>query len=283
MTDRACVPLSELIAVLDTAVRGVVAPDGDAAIDSVVLVEPDDPVDDADGLSGDVLLEVGFTAGDAERWFAGFADVPASRRPAAVLSKQLADTPAVRRDVARSGVALIIVDRRARWDVLLTLIQGCIDRARDARSTGDDDLDATGTDLFGLAALVADGTGGMVSIEDAGSRVLAYSQSDETADDLRVQTILGRSGPPAYLRLLREWGVYDAIRRHAEPVEVPAHPELALAARMVVGVHLGRRWLGAIWVQAREAPFADDAAEVLRGASTIAARIIARTAAAPTT
>ena len=43
------------------------------------------------------------------------------------------------------------------------------------------------------------------------------------------------------------------------------------------------RLLGSIWVQQGATPFAPDAAEVLRGASAVAARIISRNLNAPTT
>ncbi|MFG3618373.1 hypothetical protein [Nocardia sp. NPDC047654] len=53
---------------------------------------------------------------------------------------------------------------------------------------------AADIDLFALAQMIADNAGGMVSIEDPRSHVLAYSASDENADELRVRSILGREG-----------------------------------------------------------------------------------------
>ena len=51
------------------------------------------------------------------------------------------------------------------------------------------------SDLYGLAQRVAALTGGLVSIEDDQSRLLAYSATDGAADELRMLSILGREGP----------------------------------------------------------------------------------------
>ena len=64
----------------------------------------------------------------------------------------------------------------------------------------------SGTDLFALAQSIADRTHGMVSIEDAQSHVLAYSASNEEADELRRLSILGRAGPAGASALDRPVG-----------------------------------------------------------------------------
>ena len=52
----------------------------------------------------------------------------------------------------------------------------------------------------------------MVSIENAESHVLAYSASNDEADDLRRLSILGRAGPPEHLKWIGQWGIFDACR-----------------------------------------------------------------------
>ncbi|WP_324198878.1 PucR family transcriptional regulator [Nocardia amamiensis] len=155
---------------------------------------------------------------------------------------------------------------------------------------GDEELVDADIDLFGLAQMVAENAGGMVSIEDPYSHVLAYSASDETADQLRVLSILGREGPPEYLTVLRKWGVYDRLRNSDEVIDVPAHDELNIKRRLAIGIRhpadsgaRAVRVLGAIWLQQGDRPFKPDAAEVLRGAAAIAGRLISRTLDAPTT
>ncbi|MGQ4615278.1 helix-turn-helix domain-containing protein [Nocardia sp. R7R-8] len=154
----------------------------------------------------------------------------------------------------------------------------------------DGDELAAEVDLFALAQMIADNAGGMVSIEDPQSRVLAYSASDETADELRVRSILGREGPREYLALLRQWGVFDRLRDTDEVVDVPAHDELNIKRRLVIGIRRpadaqarAPRVLGAIWLQQGARPFEPDAAEILRGAAAIVGRLISRRLDAPTT
>ncbi len=147
---------------------------------------------------------------------------------------------------------------------------------------------ASGTDLFGLAQSVAERTHGMISIEDAQSHVLAYSASNDEADDLRRLSILGRAGPPEHLEWISQWGIFDALRARRDVVRVAERPELGLKPRLAVGIHReGERrtpgFLGTIWLQQGSRPLADDAEDVLRGAAVLAARIMTRLAATPTT
>lgn len=154
----------------------------------------------------------------------------------------------------------------------------------------DSGLVAADIDLFGLAQIVAQNAGGMVSIEDPQSHVLAYSASDEAADQLRVMSILGREGPREYLAVLRKWGVFDRLRRTDEVIDVPEHKDLNIKRRLAVSVRhpadgaaRAPRVLGTIWLQQGDRPFKPDAAEILRGASAIAARLISRSLDAPST
>ncbi|CAM4175658.1 helix-turn-helix domain-containing protein [Nocardia ninae] len=154
----------------------------------------------------------------------------------------------------------------------------------------DSGLVAADIDLFGLAQIVAQNAGGMVSIEDPQSHVLAYSASDEAADQMRVMSILGREGPREYLAVLRKWGVFDRLRRTDEVIDVPEHEELNIKRRLAVsirhpadGAARAPRVLGTIWLQQGTRPFKPDAAEILRGASAIAGRLISRSLDAPST
>lgn len=284
MVDRSPISVAEVIGALDTAVVRVASMstvadtgqvDSVAVIDSTELATLPEAVTEA-------LLLVGIADADLLQWLRSLGEpAAAGRRPAMVLVKS--DPPQLDEAAAASGVAVVVIDPRARWDRVLTTVQASLDRHHDdelgtALTAGVD------VDLIGLVGLIAHGTGGLVSIEDATSaRVLAYSPSKGEADDLRVETILGRAGPPAYLDLLRRWGVFDAIRRGNEVVDVPEHPEQGMRRRLVVGIHSrAGRHLGSIWVQEGLGPLASDAVDVLRGAAAIAARILTRELQAPT-
>ena len=150
--------------------------------------------------------------------------------------------------------------------------------------TGESMRSGSTGDLFELAGEVARRTGGLVSIEDERSHVLAYSTAGDEADELRRLSILGREGPPEMLAWLRQWGVMDALRTSAEVVTVDERADLGLRRRLAVsirtpagtGVTGAGTFLGVVWLQEGRGALSDDAPEVLKGAAAVAARVIAR-------
>lgn len=288
-TDGA-VTLRQLLSALDSAVVELVdAPAGDeVSLASASLVDSSDLSVEIESQlpMADLYLHVGVDTAEAVSWFGDVGLRALGHRPRAVMSKGTTD--AVRAAAADAGVALVTVHPKARWDHVFPLVRRVLDSPRTTRAGAEDpDLLATDTDLFGLAQMVARSAGGMVSIEDAYSHVLAYSASDESADELRTLSILGREGPRDYLRALQEWGVFDRLRESDEVIDVPAHTELGTKRRLVVSIRqqsdVGHpvRVLGSIWVQQGNEPFAPDAADVLRGAAAMAARVISRHADVP--
>ncbi|OBB34702.1 PucR family transcriptional regulator [Mycolicibacterium fortuitum] len=277
------VSLGQLLLALDaTLVRLVQAPRGlDLPVASAALIDSDDVRLGLAPSAGaaDVFFLLGVSEADALGW----VDQQATRRvPTAIFIKQPSD--AVVERAVTAGTAVVAVDPRARWERLYRLVNHVFEHH------GDGALHDSGTDLFGLAQSVAERTHGMVSIEDAQSHVLAYSASSDEADDLRRLSILGRAGPPEHLAWIAQWGIFDALRSRREAVRVAERPELGLRPRLAIGIFTptpdDRRapaFVGTIWVQQGSRPLADDAEEVLRGAAVLAARIIARLAAAPST
>nr|WP_246023184.1 helix-turn-helix domain-containing protein [Nocardia yunnanensis] len=273
-----------------TLVELLAAPAGDeVAIRSVALVDSSDLAAEtvAHEPMSDMYLHVGVTAAEATHWLRGLAEREPAQRPRVVLSKA-ADSADLRQAAAQAGIAVAAVHPRARWDHVYPLIRRMLERTGPARDSAEQDLLGADTDLFGLAQVIAQNAGGMVTIEDAHSHVLAYSASTDAADRLRVQSILGREGPREYLRILQQWGVFDRLRHTDEVIDLPAHPELDIKHRLAVGIRRpgGDRaatMLGSIWLQEGDRPFAAGAAEVLRGAAAIAARIISRSLDAPST
>lgn len=279
--------LGELLLALDrTMVTLQQAPRGlDLPVASVALVDADDVrlgIAPSAG-NADLFFLLGVPSDDAVRWLAA-----QPRPPVAVFAKDPAPE-LVQRAVAR-GAAVVAVDPHARWERLYRLVNQFFDHHFfDHRGDRDDPPLPGGTDLFGLAQSIADRARGMVSIEDAQSHVLAYSASSEEADELRRLSILGRAGPPEHLAWIGQWGIFDALRAGRDVVRVAERPELGLRPRLVVGVHLpsgARRtptFAGTIWLQQGSAPFADDAEEVLRGGAVLAARVLGKMAATPST
>jgi DNA-binding PucR family transcriptional regulator len=274
--------LGELLLALDrTMVTLRQAPRGlDLPVASVALVDADDVrlgIAPAAG-NADLFFLLGVPTDAAVRWLTA-----QPRPPVAVFVKEPAPE-LVDHAIAR-GAAVVAVDPHARWERLYRLVNQFFDH----RGDRDDPPLPGGTDLFGLAQSIADRARGMVSIEDAQSHVLAYSASSEEADELRRLSILGRAGPPEHLAWIGQWGIFDALRSGRDVVRVAERPELGLRPRMAVGIHLpstaqrAPTFAGTIWLQQGSAPFAPDAEEVLRGGAVLAARVLSRMAATPST
>ncbi|MCV7377488.1 helix-turn-helix domain-containing protein [Mycobacterium alsense] len=277
------VGLGRLLLALDaTLVSLVDAPRGlDLPVSSAALIDSDD-----------VRLGLAAAAGSADVFFLlGVADEEAlrwvdrqvrERVPVAIFAKE--PSHALVAAAVAAGSAVVAVEPRARWERLYRLVNHVLEHHGDRGGATDD----SGTDLFGLAQSLADRIHGMVSIEDAQSHVLAYSASNDEADELRRLSILGRAGPPEHLEWIGQWGIFDALRAGDAVVRVAERPELGLRPRLAIGIHQppadARRppvFAGAIWVQQGSRPLADDAEEMLRGASVLAARIMFRLATRP--
>jgi DNA-binding PucR family transcriptional regulator len=182
-----------------------------------------------------------------------------------------------------AGLALLPVPGSVRWDQLGGLLKERLEAAeadREAHAVpfGAGPGHSHAEDLYALAETTAALTGGIVSIEDSGHRVLAYSRSDEAVDELRRLSILGWQGPESYLRMLRQWGVFDRLRARDQVLRLEEHPELGIRARLAVGVHAGSRLLGTVWVQQRSAeePFRVGAEAALLGSARLVAAEIMR-------
>ena len=276
------VGLGQLLLALDTTMaRLVEAPRGlDLTVASAALIDSDDVRlgmgRGAD--SADVFFLVGVSDTEAQHWLQRCATGPAGQPPVAVFAKKPSDA-LVTKAVA-AGTAMVAVDPRARWERLYRLV----DHVLEHHGTAPHD---SGTDLFGLAQSLADRIHGMVSIEDEQSHVLAYSASNDEADELRRLSILGRAGPSEHLTWIGQWGIFDALRAGGDVVRVAERPELGLRPRLAVGIHQSARrapgFAGSIWVQQGSRPLAEDAEEVLRGAAVLAARIMSRLATRPST
>ncbi len=277
------VGLGRLLLALDTTLVNLVeAPRGlDLPVASAALLDADDVRLGLAAAAGaaDVFFLLGITPADTIHWLAGQA-----RQPVAIFVKE--PHPSVVARATATGVAVVAVEPRARWERLFRLVNHVFEHHGDRA----DPLADSGTDLFGLAQSIAERTRGMVSIEDTASHVLAYSASNDEADELRRLSIMGRAGPPAHLEWLGQWGVFDSLRASTDVVRVDARPELGLRPRLAVGVHRGspdgRRageFAGTIWLQQGSQPLADDVEDVLRGAAVLAARVMSRLAATPST
>jgi hypothetical protein len=167
------------------------------------------------------------------------------------------------------GLALLALSDEMSWDqcgALLSLALPSIEVASSIPDIGSVPLG----DLFALANAIAGVVGGAVTIEDAGTRVLAYSAlPGQVIDEPRRQTILGRQVPniPVFrapYRDLREKP--DVVVRVKGYEGIPeSMPRLAVAIRA------GAQMLGSIWVIEGNTRLGVEAEQSLLEAGRIAA------------
>lgn len=259
-----------LMALGDSLVEVQAAPAGlDAEIRGVALLDPEDP---PSARPGELVLVIGVR---------GRAALPALRAAArggasAVVVKLEGpgQAQALSETAAETGVALLSLRSDARWEQVHAVARAALDDA----APGHPGEAAEEGDLFSLAQTTAILTSGIVSIEDAANRVLAYSRSTDSdeIDDLRRRSILGWQGPEAYLAQLREWGVFQHLHSSDQVIGVDSHPELGIRRRLAVAIRSGDRQLGTIWVQEGSTPLSDHAEQALLGAARIAALHLVR-------
>ncbi len=280
------ITLADIATALDAAVREVVPPRSGSPtpIRSVSLAETTDLTSPfPSSPPADLVLPVGATSTDVTAWLRGLPTRPAAELPVALMVKEDIAAADLRFAATAAGLALIVVDKMARWDLLLASIHRRLDRAHshDGEPPGSG-ANAAFTDLAELASVIADGAGGMVTIERPDSSMLAYSPSDGTADGLRERAILGRVAPEDSMVLLGAWGVVKQIQNTREVVAVPAHDELGMRPRLVTGIHSpSGQFIGSIWVQEGANGFSPDAETVVRGGASAAARVLTRELEAP--
>ena len=267
-------------------------------IRSVSLLDADDLAAAESGVLGaDLCVLAGVSADAARRWIDHLSAVDPAVRPVALVIKNAnADLD---REAGTAGIAVVALHAGARAEMVLSTVRSLLEGAAsrlttDAASGGEPLVEES--DLYGLAQRVATITGGLVSIEDDQSHLLAYSATDGAADVLRMLSILGREGPVEHLRRLRELGVYDRLRTDNAVVEVPADEAHGWRRRLVVSIqplggpdssNMAKRpradvSLGTIWIQEGFQPLDAESESVLQGAAAIAARLIYRARSAPT-
>ncbi|MEU8247816.1 helix-turn-helix domain-containing protein [Nonomuraea sp. NPDC048916] len=231
----------------------------DVELRSVVVHDPTDPRP----ATGDVFLSVGVeSAAEAVR-------LARAARAAAVLVRESAPMDEAALAEARDGgIAVLLVDPAVSWSQLFGVVYGLVLEGRETEAGRGP------TDLFAFADSLAAELGYPVTIEDQMSRVLAYSGSQQTADPVRLETILGRRVPDAMRGLLESKGVFAHLATSDEPLFVEPSPAHGLRGRMVVAVRAGRDLLGSIWVEC-EQPLTGPARTVLGdGARAVALHLL---------
>ena len=182
---------------------------------------------------------------------------------AVLLKPPLPARTAVRSAAQSAGLAVVEVHAGAAWAQVVWLLRSVLDAAADELE-GDTRSSGLG-DLFRLADAAAAVVDAPVTIEDANSRVLAYSARQDRTDSARVSTIMGRRVPDAVLARVRSRGVFRELSRGRTTIFVPAQQDGTLP-RLIVPIRMGGELLGSMWAvvpgpvsDERAAAFADTA------------------------
>lgn len=182
---------------------------------------------------------------------------------AVLLKPPLPVRAAVRSAAQAHGTALVEVDAAASWAQLVWLLRSVLDAAADESDDGQAEPGLG--DLFRLADAAAAVVDAPVTIEDANSRVLAYSARQDRTDSARVSTIMGRRVPDDVLARFRSRGVFRELSRGRTTIFVPAQKDGTLP-RLIVPIRMGGELLGSMWAvvsgpvaDERAAAFADTA------------------------
>jgi hypothetical protein len=188
-----------------------------------------------------------------------------SQGAAAVLLKPPLPVRAAVRSAAQAhGTALVEVHTAASWAQIVWLLRSVLDAAADESDDQHGREPGLG-DLFRLADAAAAVVDAPVTIEDANSRVLAYSARQDRTDPARVSTIMGRRVPDDVLARFRSRGVFRELSRGRTTIFVPEQADGTLP-RLIVPIRMGGELLGSMWAvvagpvaDERAAAFADTA------------------------
>ncbi|MDN5857617.1 MAG: helix-turn-helix domain-containing protein [Pseudonocardia sp.] len=252
-----------MVEAVGTALLRLVTPGTGAVVDDVTLAEPN-----AEVIAVPADLVLGAAVLDADDAIVLLQRAAGAGAGGVVLRSSPARDPRVVAAAEESGLALVELAPHASWAHLVWLLRGVLDRAAVPGSPLLGDAGVHG-ELFALADAAAAIVDAPVTIEDAQSRVLAYSARQERTDPARVSTIVGRRVPEEVVRHFRARGVFRKLAQSDEPIHVTDVPEGTLP-RLVVPVRAGGEWLGSIWAVV-EGPVATDRLEELTRAAAVLA------------
>lgn len=186
---------------------------------------------------GALIAAVGAGAADQQKHAVEFA---VSCNAKAIILDQLPSSQIEKR-CREAEIALAVLDPGVQWSHLIWFIRTMFDRAT---AVGPELAAQHG--LFAMADAVASMLNAPVTIEDAHSRVVAYSATTDVADVARTSTIMTRAVPPVVLRRLRSTGVLKKLTHESRPFIVPAL-EPGFLQRLVVPLRVGGQAVGSIW------------------------------------
>lgn len=227
-----------------------------------------DPVESIEAAEGTVLLCPGVGGATALAELLAEASL---RGVIAVIVRSAAAAPreAVR-EAVEGGIAVFELAEGYTWRQLIVSVHQILG---DALSPGQTTGRQGGVDLFALANAVSQMVDAPVTIEDLGSKILAFSDDQNRADEARKATVLARQVSQHNTDFLRSEGYFKRIYGRDEVVHVPTEGVGGTIPRAVVRLHHKGHTLGSIWAATAAGPSAELHEALLRGAAMIAPNV----------
>ena len=216
----------------------------DRVITDVVLYDTTDP---AQLKQGDLVLGMGISIGPD---LGHLIHELAGHGCAALMIKVGgADLPKRIGEIAeQSGLPILRLRQGVSWMQIALLVRSMLAQT-DASASSQPLSGLPAGDLFAVAVAVANLIDAPITIEDLRSRVIAYSDRQELADQARIDSILVRRVSASLLRKLHSEGVFRKLASSSAPVYFQP-PEGLL--RVAVGVRAGDELIGSVWAAIRE-------------------------------
>ncbi len=203
----------------------VSAPEGtDVPARRVVIVSPGDEATMV--TPGDIVLLVG-GAPDATSTSEAIAAVTRAGATAVIMKLRAEQHDAAAQMAELHRVAIVAAPSSADWGQVFTLVRTAIGVTPSAAV-----LDSGPADLFTLANAIAVATGGATTIEDLQLRVVAYSNLDQPIDDVRRDSILGRSVPTYVMQRDDMVEMYRRLWVDTDTVRLPAEEDGRVRPRL---------------------------------------------------
>lgn len=96
-----------------------------------------------------------------------------------------------------------------------------------------------------------------ITIEDGNHRLLAYSTHDDTTDQARIMTIIGRRVPEKVINSLWKDGIIPSLLKEEKPIKIDAKHDVGLGNRAAVSIRKNNEVLGFIWALEVNSPFSE--------------------------
>ncbi|MGE7876593.1 helix-turn-helix domain-containing protein [Peribacillus muralis] len=119
-------------------------------------------------------------------------------------------------------------------------------------------------DMMEFADRISSVLGCPITIEDGNHRLIAYSTHDDTTDQARIMTIIGRRVPEKVINSLWKDGIIPALLKEDAPIKIGAINDVGLGNRAAVSIRKNNEVLGFIWALEVHAPFSDEDMEFLQ-------------------